>query len=449
MSQLIIRKNNRSKYNDEDSQTNDRSINEKVKYLTPRKFRSTQRTPLSNMNDQIQFNKDEYSLTPSKYRLNKSNHQDNTKLLYNKYPVIIGEFTLTQRPSEDNSIYNYKPKYTQIPYVYQGTANTLEVRERARNEIKQYAQSSNPSQKKIPFMNNRNHYQSMLTLPTNNYRSTTENELIRNHSRDPIYGSLRRRNYSFTSLYPSNSPHIRIQHDDPYYFGERSGYGSPDDVEDEESSSEDELCISLGHDSYRKPILKYSTFIPPIVTNYNRHIDIIFQEVVDVGTSTDDLQSDTSSSQLQSLATNQSSRSATEIYRVSHQILDRDNYEEPDTVPFPTVKYPPSVSSSSSPTIVLNKNQYEMSSIDIDETSKDENEEQENNHVENGDDEETQGSTTPEPSIQLQRLPRQNPIVNLPIPRYENVPMNYQPEPSISHKSMKSDKSRRSIFIFI
>ena len=52
----------------------------------------------------------------------KFNQQDNnSKLLYNKYPVIIGDFTLTKKPSEDNSIYTYINKV----FVYGNNNNIM------------------------------------------------------------------------------------------------------------------------------------------------------------------------------------------------------------------------------------------------------------------------------------------------------------------------------------
>jgi len=465
MSQSIIRRHHRTK------STDDETDDDKVKYLTPRKYRTTQRTQSPHTNNEIQLNENEYTLTPSKYRLNKF-HEENTKLLYNKYPIIIGDFTLTKPATEDNSIYNYKPKHTQTSYVYQGIAKTSEVQERAINEIKQYAQSSSPIQKKIPFMNNKNHYQSMLNLPSNNYRSVTDDDLIRNHSRDSIYESIPRRNHSLSSLYPSNFSNKPIDTYDPYYFGEQSGYVSSDDEDEEEEEKEqenysnpDEKFIIFGRNSQPKSIIQYSTFFPPppppIITN---HIDIIFQEVADVGTSTDDILSDTATddrrdqslTQQQSLVTNQSYRSEMETYRVSRQIIDRDNYEEPDAVPFPIVKYPPSISTSSPSIIRLNKNpiqskNYEMSSMDVDQSSKTKTVEQDNYNGEDVDDDEEEekeeeshpSPPTPEP---IRRLPRQIPIVDLPIPKYENIPINREPEQNPTHSSNKSDKSRRSFF---
>ncbi len=65
MSQSIIRRNNRTK------STDDEVDDDKVKYLTPRKYRTTQRTQLPYINNEIELNKNEYTLTPSKYRLKK------------------------------------------------------------------------------------------------------------------------------------------------------------------------------------------------------------------------------------------------------------------------------------------------------------------------------------------------------------------------------------------
>jgi len=450
MSQSIIRRNNRTKYNDDEDDDN-HSINNKVKYLTPRKYRTPQRTQLPNMNNEIPFNnKDEHTLTPSKYRLEKSD-EDDTKLLYNKYPVIIGDFTLTKKSFDENSIYNYQPKRTQTSYVYQGIARSSEVQERAMNEMKQYVQSSsNPLEKKTPFINNRNHYQSMLSLPSNNYRSATDDDLIINHSENSSYDSVRRRNHSLTSVYPSNKP---IAHDHPYYFGEQSEYISSDEddeeEEEEDSSSEDEKCITFGRNSQPKPIRKYSSFIPPIINHHDEFIDIIFQAVVDVGTSTDDILSEDSSlNQQPSLITNQSSRSETETYRVSNPMIDHENYEEPDTVPFPTVKYPPSISASDSSTIRSNTNQiesnnYEDNSVDIEQSSTNKFDKQNNYYY---DEESHQSTITPEPTRIIQRLPRKNLLVDSPRSRDENIPVNYEPEPNVSQKSIQSDKSRRSFF---
>jgi hypothetical protein len=276
-----------------------------------------------------------------------------------------------------------------------------------------------------------------------------------------------------TSLYPLNSSNKPIEKYDPYYFGEQSAYISSDieeeeeEEEEEDSSTADEKFIIFGRDSQPQSIIQYSTFIPPpppphIITN---HIDIIFQEVADVGTSTDDILSDTATddrrdqslNQQQSLVTNQSSRSEMETYRVSKHIIDRDNYEEPDAVPFPTVKYPPSISTSSPSTIRLKKNpiqsnNYEMNSMDVDQSSKTKTNQQDNyyggdidDEQEEEEEEEESRRSPPTPEL-IRRLPRQNPIVDLPIPKYENIPINREPEQNLTQISNKSDKSRRSFF---
>lgn len=454
MSQSIIRRNNRTRSNDDDEDDED-----KIRYLTPRKYRPIQRTQSPDINDDLQFNNDEYSLTSSKSQLHKpyEDNNNNTKLLYNKYPVIIGDFTLTKRLSDDNSIYTYKPKHTQTSYVYQGIANSAQVQERAMNEIRQYARTSSPKEKKIPFMNHKNHYQSMLNLPTNTSRSATDDDDFRlNLERDSIYESMGRRNHSFSSLHPSNfCNNKQIEHYDRYYFGGQSENilnNNDDDEteeeeeqEEEESSIEDEKFITFGRDSQPKSIMKYSNFIPPIIDN---HIDIIYQEVVDVGTSTDDLLSDmTIDDQQHSLVTNQSSRSETEVYRVSKQFIDRETYEEPDTVPFPIVKYPPSIATSS-PSIMrldgnrIQPNDYEMHSLDVDQESYNRIDQEENYYHE---DEESERTITPEI---IRRVPRSNPVIVDPsITRYENINNNNrEPEPYVSQRSIASDKSRRSFF---
>jgi hypothetical protein len=156
------------------------------------------------------------------------------------------------------------------------------------------------------------------------------------------------------SLYPSQSPNTRVQIYDPYYFGEQSG---DDSLDEEESSSDDERLMIFGSNSRPKltikPSIEYSTFIPPFAHHNEDYFDTILQEVADASTSTDDLllytvlndRRDTGSD-LQSL------RSETGVYRVSRQDADRNNYEELGNVPFPTVKPPESISSSSSSTIV-------------------------------------------------------------------------------------------------
>jgi hypothetical protein len=418
MSQSIIRKNNRSTHDDDDDSHS--------RYLTPRKYHTPVRTHLSNSHGNLHFN-------------------DNTKLLYNKYPVIIGDFTLT-KPMNENSFYNYKPKHTNTAYVYQGIVRGSEVQERAMNEIKQYVQSSSPPSKKTSFTNNRKQYQSMLTLPSSNYRSTTDDDLIDDYSRDSIYESLRRRNRSLASFYPSHS----VEKYDPYYFGEQSGYNSLN--EEEESSSDDERCAIFGSNSQpkltSKPSIRYSTFIPPFAHNNDDYFDVIFQEVADVGTSTDDLllyitlndRRDTGSDPQQSLVTNQSSRSETGVYRVSRQNLEQNNYEEPAAVPFLTVKHPASISTSSSSTIPSHRNPIQSDTNRSSKTSPID--EHENYYVEDDEEEEI-----PEPPAKPQRLPQQNPVVNLPVTTYAIAPvMTREPEGNSTYKSSKSDRSNRSFF---
>jgi hypothetical protein len=415
MSQLMIRRNNRSAYDDDDD---DDDVSH-PKYLTPRKYHTPERT-----HDNLYFN-------------------DNTKLLYNKYPVIIGDFTLT-KPIDQNSFYNYKPKRTNTAYVYQGTARGSEVQERAMNEIKQYIQSSSPTQKKTPLMNDRKHYQSMLTLPSSNYRSTTDD-----NTRDPLYESLRRRNRSLASLYPNHSPNTPLEIHDPYYFGEQSGYDSLDEEEDEEeeeSSSDDERCMIFGSNSRpkltSKPSIQYSTFIPPFVHHNEDFFDAVFQEVVDVGTSTDDLllyttlndRRDTSSDPQQSLITNQSSRSETEVYRVSRQDIDRNNYEEHDAVPFPTVKHPASISTSSSSTIPSHRSPIEVDTNRLSKTNP-----IDEHYVE--DEDENHRSLTSEPPPKPQRLSQENPITTYVI---ASPAIIRESEGNLTYKSNKSDRSNRS-----
>ncbi len=429
MSQSIIQKNNRSRYHEDD----DRSTNNARKY---------------HPSQQAQIPDDAYRSNSS---WDNSDDQENPKRLYNKYPVIIGDFTLA-KPSDENSIYNYKPKRTQTSYVYQGIATPAEVQARAMNEIRQYREPPNIYQKRTPFLDNRTHYQSMLTLPSSNYRSASNDDLTVNHPRNSIYGNLHRRNHSFSSFYSSYLPRIQIDPKDRYYFGEPSDSSSSDIELESESSSEDETCAIFGQDSKPKSMVNYPTF-----NDQDEYPEIIFQEVVDVGTSTDDLLSNSVpiyrpdarlAQQKSSLVTNQSARHETEIYRISHQILARDNDEEPATVPFPTVKHPQSLpsSSSSSSTMLFDKsplrsNNYDVYSLSVDPPIRNQTDEDLDEE-----DDESQRSPTPERPAKLHHFPQRNPVIDLPRSRPENVPIARPPEPYLSYKSVQSDKSRGSFF---
>ena len=375
------------------------------------------------------------------YRTTHTDHYDDinqNNLLYKKYPVIIGDFTLT-KPMDDRSVYSYKPKNTNTSYIYHGTARSSEVLERARNEIGQYTQRISPVRKKIPFMNHQKHYQSMLTLPSQQFRSATDDDLLDDHSRDSLYESPPRRNQSCSSLSTGRSPMVALEQHNPYYFGEPQ----ESDDDDDEVSSEEERCIIFGSQSppklSPKPFIRNSTFVPPLLYYDEQfHDEIIFQEVADVGTSTDDLLVYSTLHDRREVIPSPSFRSEAGVYRVSRHEAEQNNYEEPDTTLFSTVKQSTSSASSISsdsmpPTPPKTNPNNDQQNIYVDQKRNDE------------------PIFPPPPPVSesvppFQQLARENPVAPFPAPRNEYVPMIREPESSVNSKSVKSDRSRRGFF---
>lgn len=412
MSQSIIRKNNRSKYEENQDDDYDHS-----RYVTPKRYRPPERP---------------------------THHDDyQNNLLYRKYPVIIGDFTLA-KPSDDRRFYDYKPKNTNTSYIYRGTACSSEVLERAQNEIRQYAQATRPVQKKVPFMNQQKHYQSMLTLPTDQYRSATDDDLIGDYTRDSLYESSPsppppRRNRSCSALYTPRSAIVSLEHHDPYYFGEPE----ESEEEDERVSSEEERCIIFGSNSQPKSLIRNTIPLSSrLYDDESSDDEVIFQEVVDVCTSTDDLPVYTTPYDRQEIYPNPSFRSEAGVYRVSRQNAEQDDYEEADVSLFPTTQHQSNISASTSSSASLDpmpvpsaqqKRRYVGEQSDYEE----EEEEEENLPP---------LPPPPESIPKLQRLPVENPMGPIPVPRDEYVPMVREPESSVNSKSMKSERSRRSFF---
>jgi hypothetical protein len=467
----------------------------KVKYLTPRKYRVQQRTKLPNVHDDLGLNKNDHVLTPTKYRQKKDeeSQQDNTNLLYKKYPVVIGDFILTKKSTEHNSIYNYQPKHTQIPppYVYKCTITSSDVQERAKNEMKQFVQqrsrtsSSSPVYKKATSKSKNIDYRDQLFIRYKVHQSkytqssSSSDDSIVDNPRNPTYESLRRQSQSFTALCRSpqsstvyeNKQRKYSSNTDKYCFG----VGSENDEENFSSDGGEEYCVAFCRETQPKSIIhqpiaiiqqprqiteqlttvvQQSTSIPSLDYHNHEFDNNIFQEVVDVGTSTDDILPDqeqfdddqpTSTqnrylTNQQSVISNQSSRSETETYRVNKQNGNEGNYEEPDTVPFPTVKYPASVSTSNPSISGTYINQPEPNNYEIDTTTN-KTSKKDNHYV--GDTDSQRSTSEPPSGIQL--LTKNNPLVGLPQHEYENVNNPRQPEPSLSNTSLNTNSSRRSI----
>ena len=456
----------------------------KVKYLTPRKYRVPQRTKLPNVHDDLGLNKSDHVLTPTKYRQKKDENftEESQQLLYKKYPVVIGDFILTKKSTENNSIYNYQPKHTQIPppYIYKGTITSSDVQERARNEMKQFVQqrsrtsSSSPVYKKATSKSKNIDYRDQLFLRDSGYQSryiqssSSDDDLIFGNSRNPTYESLRRQSQSFSTLYPPLQRKYS-SNTDKYCFG----VGSEND--EENLSSDEEYCVAFCRETQPKSIIhqpiaiiqqprqiteelttvrQQSTSIPSFDYHNHEFDNNIFQQVVDVATSTDDLLPDQEQfdedqpastqkiylTNQQSVLTNQSSRSETETYRVSKQNGNDGNDEEPDTVPFPTVKYPASVSTSNPSRSGTYINQPEPNNYEID-TTINKNNTKDNYYI---DDIDSQRSIS-EPPSGIQLLTKNNPLVGLPQHDYENINTHRQPEPNLINGSMKSKTSHRSL----
>ena len=412
MSQSIIRKNNRSKYEDnQDDDDYDHS-----RYVAPKRYRPPERP---------------------------THHDDyQNNLLYRKYPVIIGDFTLT-KPSDDRRFYNYKPKNTNTSYIYHGTARSSEVLERARNEIRQYAQATSPVKKKVPFMNQQKRYQSMLTLPTDHYRAATDDDLIGDYTRDSLYERSPsppppRRNRSCSALYTPRSAIVSFEHHDPYYFGEPEE--SEDEEEEEKVSSEEERCIIFGSNSQPKSLIRNTVPLSSrLYYDESSDDEVIFQEVVDVSTSTDDLPVYIMPYDRREVYPNPSFRSEAGVYRVSRQDVQQDDYEEADATLFPTVQHQSNISTSTSSSASLDPIDQEKRHYVGGQSDYEEEEEKEEENF-----------PPPPPPLEsvpkLQRLPVENPMGPIPVPRDEYVPMIREPEPSVNSKSTKSERSRRSFF---
>ncbi|CAF1426534.1 unnamed protein product [Adineta steineri] len=438
---IIVGKNNHTK-DDNDILIYDYPLGGKVKYLTPRKYRVTQRAqlpnvfPTTNIEDENELNAGDYTLTPSKYRMNKIN-QDNTyineqskqeshenirqninELIENNESVVIGDFILTKKPVEDKSIYSYKPKHTHTSYIYKGTLDASEVQERAKNNIqeiiKQRSRSSSPNR-----IHERNVDLHTPPIPSNNDSK-----------------------FDFSSNMVPSTTHSHtstIDQKNIYYFGEKSGSFSTN--HDEDISNESQLCVLFNRPVHDTLIIKNPPRSISTHSINDNNKNFIVQEVIDIGTSTDDFlldatsddQTRTISKQL-SLLTNRSSRTEAETYRVNNTNMEHENYEDYSVNPLSIVKHPGSLSSSYTTTDRPYINLKESTIYEIE----DKNMNQGNYYV--NDDGSSRSSARP--SAGIQNLSRNNPLAREPPSEYQGYGgNNYQPDPTSKPTTLPSKTS--------
>ncbi|CAF1015179.1 unnamed protein product [Rotaria sordida] len=561
------------------NQSNDYSMNNKVKYLTPKIYRLRHRTQSptnssrTSTDNETLLNKKkaEYALTPLKYRLRQfySSLQNHNKNEFNQYqlvstedidqnnnerfnresPFIMGDFILTEKPIEDHTMYNYEPKHQQISYIYKGTLTSAEVQERALNNTNQLFQqqrnrtllSNSIEHEKfnsnIPTISNNiddhrqssidNNEFSSIVIPSSNITLSP----INNNS--IFYGDIS------SNSDQNNSNNTSIKPNSIYYFGPESKY-SPTNNE-ENYCNEDEICVSFGRNVEPKPVytpplieqsaptieqpipiyeqpastieqpiyeqsasiieqsipiyeqpastieqsipiyeqpastieqpipiyeqpttvLESSIFTTYVNYNNNNSDDLIFQEVRDVGTSTDNIslgqellntsKNNRNSSfqkpyinNRESLFTNQSSRSETETYRVNQQTRNFENNDEIDINQFSPIENPTHMSSSNSSTTHSYTNLKKSTNYKMDTVSKDQS--SEILYEEEEEEEEESHRSTSKSSLRIQKLVETNPLNIVQRTEYENLSDNSEHESSLSQKLNKTHQSRRNLF---
>ena len=332
MARAVPRYNRRSSLSppttttDDDSDDHDEtsehgsSPSEPVRFLTPQKYRRVQQAQQVKTSFQAKpTHRDEtfddystasqrtdYSLTPSQFRLRtafssnsfarrdeETSRQRNRSLLYNRFPIVVGEFILTEKPGEDKSIYNYQPKHTEVPLIYKGIAHGSEVQQRALNEMKQLVQQrsrTSSAYDSSPALHEKRYLPSCDAFP-NRLQSTRNQGPANTRPRDSLYESLRRHSQSSFSLNgtssfiveapyqrftPPSSMYLELK-DDRYYFG--TGLDDASLEEEEFLSAEKHSCID------HRPTCRLRTFNAPMP-------HVVLAEVTDVGTGTDDAASE-------------------------------------------------------------------------------------------------------------------------------------------------------------
>ncbi|CAF3965229.1 unnamed protein product [Rotaria magnacalcarata] len=457
MTQLMIRKVVPTKYPDIDSDSNhsyDYSMSNQIKSVTPKiyRLRPHQQTPSvasrsSNDNEISSNRKNDNTLTPTKFRLQKilssSNDDDSST-------IIMGDFMLTKNSNQDLSVYNYKPKHTQIAYKYKGILDSSEVQARAVTAIKSLVREQNrtiPSDSIHKSMSYKEFRPSSILL-----RSLTGDNL-NNFGSERVF---RKANSVSTDDSESDSG----EPNDRYYFGEETDYSVT-------NGDDDEVCLVFGHDVLPSNIVQNPTIVQqepqPIkrptyrtYINYvnNQAADIILQQVVDVGTSVDSTlldeePSDNRTSLFQkssfdnreSIFTNQSSRSESETYRVSQQTKKQNHDEEIVLSRSPKVRSPTSVSKTNSSTIHSYINVAMPSNSAIDMIKNAEQSSRKSSRITN-----TASSSqrsTSQPPLGRETLLERNRVMDSPLIQYENFNTNPDYEPSLSQKSVKSHENHR------
>ena len=250
------------------------SPQETVRYLTPQKYRRTQQAQLVKASLDYTSNHREEPFdnrwtspqrpatprTPSPFRLRKAfsstsfaSHdevsaprQKEEKLLYNRYPIVVGEFILAKKPVEDTSIYSYRPKHTRLPLVYKGIAHGSEVQQRAFNEMKQ-------------LIHQRSRTSSTFDGPPNGWRSARNERPFTPESTESPYQRL---------------PPTSALQDHRYYFGGR--------------------VQSILHEEEKSPGLKKRSAANyrmggQFLTTEPSVVDLVLTEVADVGTETESI----------------------------------------------------------------------------------------------------------------------------------------------------------------
>ncbi|CAF4100454.1 unnamed protein product [Rotaria sp. Silwood2] len=337
-----------------------------------------------------------------------------------------------------------------------------------------------------------NEFSSTMMPSSNIVRSATNDNL-----HDVVFECFRQQNDSLSKFYrsplstsenfdekiPSNSyTYFSTEPESIYYFGQGSEYYPTDDEED--SSNEDSICISFGRGVEPNPVsnsplieqpalrveqpipiiqqpttvLKSSTFTTHVNYNNNNLADVILQEVIEVGTSTSSLEraqkllntlrNNRSSSfqriylnNRESILTNQSFRSKTEIYGVNKEATNYENDYENDMDHYLTNQNSTRAAKSTSSAIhsymnVKKSTNYPMDTINNNQSSK--------QSLQTSYNKAQSHRSTPESSLERQTLHETNSLTHIQPIEYENVINNNEYESSLSKKSKKSHRSHRS-----
>jgi hypothetical protein len=291
---------------DGDDDNHNHGINRR--YLPSTKYRHVATNPISNIGpDQTSFvdkrsiDDDLHSLTDtikhaittssSQYSLNTSSTSSITindnyrsqpwpstsiKRLHNPCPIVIGQFILMKKSDEKNSLYNYRPKHTKLPLVYQGLVTGSTMRQRAFNQITDHAIKSGH----LPSSFAHQYVETPSTVSFRTRSTMDPSSPLHKRSTNLVDQRTQQHGKSLMSLdrKPTRKHRwcstMRLSHtnetQDRYYFGE-----SIDDIVNDNEQFAVELPFSQDRVS---PEITESS---PLTRSY------LFQELVDAETITD------------------------------------------------------------------------------------------------------------------------------------------------------------------